>query len=79
MEEELPTPVLPSPVPAEVELTDYMRKCLGIVALNAGFCNYTIHEEKGSNVGDGFVGILFKVHIQEKDQDKTLTVILKVI
>ena len=78
LEEELPTPVTAQKIPVEIELTDYMKKCLAVVAKNEGFKNYTLAEQKGSNVGDGFVGILFKVHIQEIASDKRLTVMLKV-
>ena len=69
--------VAPPFVPVVNELTDYMRKGLAVVAQNEGFVNYTIHDEKGSNFGDGFVGIMFKVHIHEVNSDKQLTVMLK--
>ena len=70
-------PLIDASVPAVNELTDYMRKGLAVVAQNEGFVNYSVHDEKGSNVGDGFIGIMFKVHIQEVNSDKQLTVMLK--
>lgn len=78
LEDDIPVPVTAEPVPIDVELSDYMKKCLAVVAANEGFKNFTLQEQKGSNVGDGFVGILFKVVIQEVDSDKRLNVILKV-
>lgn len=73
-------PPFPSTAPPSApvnEITDYMRKGLDVVAVNEGFVNYTVKEEKGSNVGDGFIGIMFRIHFQEVDSDKHLTVMLK--
>lgn len=69
---EIPTAKL-----AEVKLTDYMRESLDKVALAEGFKNYDLKVDHGSAVGDGFVGLIYKVIIQEIDSDKKLPVVLK--
>ena len=69
---EIPTATL-----KEVKVTEYMRECLDKVALAEGFVNYEINVIHGSAVGDGFVGLIFKVNIEEKESDKKLSVILK--
>ncbi|CRK94159.1 CLUMA_CG007678, isoform A [Clunio marinus] len=61
----------------EIVVTDYMRESLDKVAIAEGFKNYDVKVDHGSGVGDGFVGILFKVTIQEIDSDKNLIVVLK--
>lgn len=63
----------------ETKLTDFMKECLDKVAYSEGFKNFEIKVYPGSRVGDGdgFVGILLKVLIQENESDKKLTVVLK--
>jgi hypothetical protein len=61
----------------EVHVTDYMRECLAKVASSEGFKNYDIKVDHGSAIGDGFVGLMIKVNIQEIDSDKNLVVLLK--
>ena len=68
---------IPNAKPAEVKLTEYMKECLDKVALAEGFQNYTFKMEAGSGVGDGFVGILFKITIIENDSDKQLDLVVK--
>lgn len=72
-----PRMVIPNAQPVEVKLTKYMNECLEKVALAEGFQNYSFNIEAGSGVGDGFVGILFKVTIIENDNDKQLNVVVK--
>ena len=72
-----PRMVIPNAQPVEVKLTEYMKECLDTVASAEGFQNYTFNIEAGSGVGDGFVGILFKVTINENDTDKELHVVVK--
>lgn len=61
----------------EIKLTDYMRECLDKVALNENFKNYKLIVDQGSAVGDGFVGVIYKATIQERDNDRKLEVVLK--
>lgn len=72
-----PKIVIPNAQPVEVKLTKYMNECLDKVALTEGFQNYSLNIEAGSSVGDGFVGILFKVTIIENNSDKQLCVVVK--
>lgn len=72
-----PRMVIPNAQPVEIKLTKYMSECLEKVALAEGFQNYSFNIEAGSGVGDGFVGILFKVTIIENDSDKQLHVVVK--
>lgn len=72
-----PKIVIPNAQPVEVKLTEYMKECLDKVALAEGFQNYTFNIEAGSGVGDGFVGILFKVTIIENNSDKQIHVVVK--
>lgn len=88
-EEEEEAPAIPSTAPteskyeipsaklSEIKVTDYMRECLDKVAKDQGFQNYEIDVLHGSGIGDGFVGILFKVIIREKGEEKEMTVVLK--
>lgn len=61
----------------EVKLNDYMKECLDHVAITEGFQNYELKVDHGSAIGDGFVGLIYKVNIQELDSDKSLAVVLK--
>lgn len=62
----------------EINVTDYIREALDKVAVAEGFQNYDINVDHGSSIGDGFVGIMLKVTINELDSDKTLTVLAKI-
>lgn len=62
---------------ADVKVTDYMSECLDKVAIAEGFANYEVKVDHGSAIGDGFVGVLFKVTIQERDSDRKLSLVLK--
>lgn len=62
----------------EIVMTDYIRQSLDIVASSEGFRNYEIIFDHGSNIGDGFVGIILKVKIKENDSDKSLSVLAKI-
>lgn len=68
---------IPTAKLAELNLTDYMRDSIDKVALAEGFRNYEININHGSSVGDGFVGVMVKATIQEKDSDKKLSIVLK--
>ena len=72
-----PKMVVPNAQPVEVKLTKYMNECLEKVALAEGFQSFSLNIEAGSSVGDGFVGILFKVTIIENNSDKQLHVVVK--
>lgn len=61
----------------EIELTSFMRECLDKVAKNEGFSSYVFYVDQGSAVGDGFVGVLLKVTIQENISEKKLIVVVK--
>lgn len=63
----------------QIHVTDYMENCLDKVALAQGFKNYIIKVVHGSNVGEGFVGLIFKVTINEEKSDKSLNLILKTL
>jgi hypothetical protein len=69
---EIPTAKL-----SAVVVTDYMTESLKKVAVSEGFKNFDFKIDHGSAIGDGFVGIMFKAIVNEKDSDKTLTVVLK--
>lgn len=62
----------------QIVVTDYIRESLEIVAKNEGFQNYDLVVDHGSGIGDGFVGIILKVIIKEKNSDKKLTVLAKI-
>lgn len=62
---------------AETKLTEYMLTSLRKVALSEGFKYYGFKVDQGSGVGDGFVGLLYKVTIQEIQGNKKLTVVVK--
>ena len=68
---------MPTAKQNEVKLTDYMRESLEKVASAEGFRNYDLKVDHGSAIGDGFVGLIYKVIIQEIDSDKKLSVVLK--
>lgn len=70
---------LPTATQQEIVFTDYIRKSLEIVASAEGFRNYDFVIDHGSSVGDGFVGVIYKVQIKENDSDKALTVLTKVL
>lgn len=61
----------------EINFTPYMRGAVDKVAQANGFQDFDVQIIHGSGVGDGFVGLVFKVTIQEKGSDKKLNVILK--
>lgn len=61
----------------EIHVTEFMEKCLDKVAIDEGFKNYAIKVVHGSAIGDGFVGLIFKVTINENNSDKSLNLILK--
>lgn len=69
--------VIPKAKLAEVHVTDYMEACLDKVAHAEGFKNFVIKVNHGSAIGDGFVGLIFKVSITEVDSEKVLNVVLK--
>lgn len=59
-------------------VTDYIRRSLETVASAEGFRNYDFVFDHGSNVGDGFVGLLLKVNIKENNSGKSLAVLAKI-
>jgi thiamine kinase-like enzyme len=60
-------------------VTDYVRESLDKVAAAEGFQNYDVIFDHGSSIGDGFVGIILRVTINEKgDSDKFLNVLAKI-
>lgn len=69
--------VVPKAKLAEICVTDYMEACLDKVAYAEGFKNYVIKVVHGSAIGDGFIGLIFKVSITEVDSDKNLNLVLK--
>jgi hypothetical protein len=69
---------IPNATLKEIVVTDYIRTSLDKVATSEGFKNYTIDVDHGSSIGDGFVGIMLKVVIQEIDSEKSLTVLAKI-
>lgn len=69
---------IPSAKLEEIVVTDYIREALDKVAIAEGFQNYDFNVDHGSSIGDGFVGIMLKVVINELDSDKTLTVLAKI-
>lgn len=75
--EEVKPPVLPSAKLKDVVVSPYMKECLDKVAVSEGFKNYDVKVVHGSSIGDGFVGIMFKVTIRENESDKTLDLVLK--
>jgi hypothetical protein len=62
----------------EIEVTDYIRESLDKVAHAEGFQDYELIFDHGSNVGDGFVGIILKVIIKERTSKKSLQVLAKI-
>ena len=72
-----PHPSIPTPSQSGIKITDYMRKGLERVALSEGFENYELKVDQGSVVGDGFVGVIYKVTIQEIESGKKLDVVMK--
>ncbi|KAG5676170.1 hypothetical protein PVAND_006019 [Polypedilum vanderplanki] len=69
---------LPMAKQSEIVVTDYIRQSLDKVAIAEGFKNYTIDVDHGSSIGDGFIGIILKVTIQEHDSDHKLIVLAKI-
>lgn len=69
---------IPSATRKDIIISDYIRKSLEIVASAEGFRNYDFVFDHGSNVGDGFVGLILKVNIKEKNSDKSLSVLAKI-
>lgn len=47
------------------------------VAISEGFKNYKFNVNHGSAVGDGFVGVMIKVQIEENESEKQLAIVLK--
>ncbi len=62
----------------DIEITDYIRESLEKVAYAEGFQNFEFIFDHGSNIGDGFIGIMLKVVIKEQNSDKSLQVLAKV-
>lgn len=64
-----------------VQLPDYALKLVHDVAVQEGFVDgsYTFGQEAGSKQGDGFQGIMIRIHYDGKRQNSTdrLTVLLK--
>lgn len=75
--EEMKFPEIPKAKLAEIHVTEFMTKCLDKVAFAEGFKNYVIKVVHGSAIGDGFVGLIFKVTIKEENSEKELNLILK--
>lgn len=69
---------IPAAVQKEIVLTEYIKNSLDIVAKNEGFHHYEFIVDHGSSIGDGFVGIMIKVIIQELDKSKLLQVLAKI-
>lgn len=69
---------IPSAKLKDIHITDYIRESLDKVAKTEGFTNYELLVDHGSSIGDGFVGIMIKVKIQEIDSKKFLHVLAKV-
>lgn len=69
--------ILPKAKLAEVNLTSYMRESLEKVATSEGFKNFELKVNHGSGIGDGFIGLLYKVTIEEVESDKKLAVVIK--
>lgn len=78
VENETPNFEIPKATLKEIIFTDYIRKSLDKVAENEGFQNYEFVTDHGSSIGDGFIGIIIKVTIQEKDKSKSLKVLAKI-
>ena len=62
---------------AEAKLTEYMLDGLNKVASLEGFKNYDLQVDHGSSSVDGFIGLIYKVRIQEVGSNKKLDVVLK--
>lgn len=78
VENDAPNFEIPKATLKEIIFTDYIRKSLDKVAENEGFQNYEFVTDHGSSIGDGFIGIIIKVTIQEKDKSKSLKVLAKI-
>lgn len=61
----------------KIELTDYMKESMDKVAISEGFTNYELKVDQGSAVGDGFVGKIYKVTIEEIGFFKKLDLVIK--
>lgn len=68
---------IPTAKHQEINFTPYMREAVEKVASSEGFQNFDVKINHGSAVGDGFMGLVFKVTIQEIDKDKKLNLVLK--
>lgn len=69
---------IPMAIQKEIVITDYIREALDKVAIAEGFHNYELLVDHGSSIGDGFVGIMVKVIIKEKDGSKNLQILAKI-
>lgn len=69
---------IPIATQQELVLTDYIKESLEKVAYNEGFRNFELSIDHGSSIGDGFVGILMKATIRERNEKKILTVLAKI-
>jgi hypothetical protein len=56
---------------AEIKVTDYMRVSLDKVAKSEGFVSYDVTVDHGLSIGDGFVGQILKVTIQEQQNENS--------
>lgn len=61
-----------------IKITKYIQESLENVAKAEGFENYEFSFDHGANIGDGIVGVLIKVKIQEINSDKSLHLLAKV-
>jgi hypothetical protein len=69
---------IPVATQKELVLTDYIKESLEKVAYNEGFRNFELTIDHGSSIGDGFVGIMMKATIRERNEKKVLTVLAKI-
>lgn len=70
--------VMPTAKLSEIKVTKYMLDCLDKVAVSEGFEDYEVVIDHGAAIGDGFVGLICKATIQEKNSDKELIVVMKI-
>lgn len=57
-------------IPTLEELPIFVRESLDAVAKNEGFTDFALQLEPGANIGDGFVGLMLRVTIKGKKNDK---------
>lgn len=69
---------IPKMKKVQLKMSDYMKKSLQQVAANEGFKDYNLILDHGSEMGDGFVGDIFRVTIEEVQNGEFLQVIVKV-